>query len=65
MSGALQSHLQLVTAGSMLSCTSGTAGLWHGVFTDPDLPESRQAYELLTRFFDKHLSESSVKESKQ
>ncbi|HEV2284592.1 MAG TPA: hypothetical protein VGR80_01005, partial [Steroidobacteraceae bacterium] len=30
-------------------------GLWHAFFFDPDLPESRQVYRVVVRFFDRHL----------
>ncbi len=30
-------------------------GLRHGFFIDPDLPEPREVYEVVTRFFGKHL----------
>jgi epsilon-lactone hydrolase len=32
-------------------------GLGHGFLYDPDLPESREAYEVIVRFFDKHLGQ--------
>ncbi|ULU27026.1 alpha/beta hydrolase [Dyella terrae] len=31
-------------------------GMWHSFFSDPDLPESRAAYETIVRFFDHHLA---------
>lgn len=31
-------------------------GMWHSFFSDPDMPESRAAYETIVRFFDQHLS---------
>ena len=30
-------------------------GLRHAFFIDPDVPESKQAYEIIVRFFDRHL----------
>ena len=30
-------------------------GLWHAFFVWPDLPESKEAYGLIARFFDRHL----------
>jgi len=30
-------------------------GMWHAFFVDPDLPESREVYDVITRFFDRHL----------
>ncbi|EDX79769.1 MULTISPECIES: alpha/beta hydrolase [unclassified Brevundimonas] len=32
-------------------------GLWHAFFVWPDLPESKEAYGLIARFFDQHLGE--------
>lgn len=31
-------------------------GMWHSFFSDPDMPESKAAYETIVRFFDQHLS---------
>lgn len=31
-------------------------GMWHSFFSDPDMPESRAAYDTIVRFFDQHLS---------
>jgi len=31
-------------------------GMWHSFFSDPEMPESRQAYETIVRFFDQHLT---------
>jgi acetyl esterase/lipase len=31
-------------------------GLWHGFLTDPDLPESREAYQVIADFFARHLA---------
>ena len=30
-------------------------GMWHSFFSDPDMPESRQAYAVMVRFFDRRL----------
>ena len=30
-------------------------GMWHAFFVDPDLPESREAYAVIVRFFARHL----------
>jgi acetyl esterase/lipase len=30
-------------------------GLWHAFFVDPDLPESKEVYGVIVRFFDRHL----------
>jgi len=30
-------------------------GMWHSFFSDPDMPESREAYAVMVRFFDRRL----------
>jgi acetyl esterase/lipase len=30
-------------------------GMWHAFFIDPDLPESQEAYQVIVKFFDRHL----------
>jgi monoterpene epsilon-lactone hydrolase len=30
-------------------------GIWHSFFSDPELPESRAAYDAMVRFFERHL----------
>jgi acetyl esterase/lipase len=30
-------------------------GMWHAFFIDPDLPESKEVYAVIVRFFDRHL----------
>lgn len=35
-------------------------GLWHAFFVWPDLPESKEAYALIARFFDQHLGEPAA-----
>jgi acetyl esterase/lipase len=30
-------------------------GMWHSFFSDPELPESKDAYRVIWRFFDRHL----------
>ena len=31
-------------------------GMWHAFFSDPELPESRQAYRTIVAFFERHLA---------
>ena len=31
-------------------------GMWHSFFSDPDMPESREAYAVMVGFFDRHLA---------
>ena len=54
MSGAAYSHRKLLKAG-VESDLLIYDGLYHGFMTNPDFPESREAYELTAAFFDKHL----------
>ena len=30
-------------------------GMWHAFFSDPELPESQEAYAVTAAFFDRHL----------
>lgn len=30
-------------------------GMWHSFFSDPEMPESREAYAVMAHFFDRHL----------
>lgn len=30
-------------------------GMWHSFFSDPEMPESREAYAVMVKFFDRHL----------
>jgi epsilon-lactone hydrolase len=47
-------HLQLTKAGAE-SHLCIWDGLWHGFVWQPDLPESREAYEIISKFFDRNL----------
>lgn len=39
-------------------------GMWHSFFSDPELPESQQAYRTIVRFFDRHLSAAPQEEAR-
>ena len=54
MSSALYTHSQLVKLGVEAELHVWE-GLFHGFFYDPDVPESRDAYDVMVRFFGKHL----------
>jgi acetyl esterase/lipase len=56
MSGAAFSHRQLLKAG-VESELLIYDGLYHGFMTNPDFPESQEAYKLTAAFFDRHLGE--------
>jgi epsilon-lactone hydrolase len=55
MSAAVETHRRLVKAG-----VEADLHLWDGVghcfFSDVDLPESKEAYDVTSRFFDRHLA---------
>jgi acetyl esterase/lipase len=54
LSTTVHSHIQLLKAG-----VDAQVAIWeamdHGFFGNPDLPESREAYDLIAKFFEKHL----------
>ena len=54
MSSAIYTHSQLVKLG-VDADLHVWEGLFHGFFYNPDVPESREAYDVIVRFFDKHL----------
>ncbi|KRE87088.1 alpha/beta hydrolase [Rhodanobacter sp. Soil772] len=40
-------------------------GMWHRFFADPELPESKAAYAVMARFFDRHLGHALIAASKK
>jgi len=54
MSAAAYSYRRMIEAG-VESALLIYDGLGHGFMTNPDIPESRDAYEITTKFYDKHL----------
>jgi monoterpene epsilon-lactone hydrolase len=54
MSSAVYTHAQLVKAGAEAELHVWE-GLFHGFFYNPDVPESRDAFDVMVRFFDRHL----------
>ncbi|MFL6414549.1 MAG: alpha/beta hydrolase fold domain-containing protein [Bryobacteraceae bacterium] len=54
MSGALYTHTQLVKLGVEADLHAWD-GLFHGFFYNPDVPESRDCYDIIVKFFDRHL----------
>jgi acetyl esterase/lipase len=54
MSGAVYTHTQLVKQGVDAELHVWE-GLFHGFFYNPDVPESRDCYDVIVRFFDRHL----------
>lgn len=54
MSSVLQSQRLLTVAGVETELHVWD-GMWHSFFSDPELPESKEAYAVMAAFFDKHL----------
>lgn len=54
MSAALESHIALTRAG-VDSEIFVWDGMPHGFFINPDLPESKEAYDIMVKFFDSRL----------
>jgi epsilon-lactone hydrolase len=54
MSTALYTHSQLVKLG-VDADLHVWEGLFHGFFYNPDVPESREAYDVIVKFFNRHL----------
>lgn len=58
MSGAIYTHNQLVKRGVDAELHVWD-GLFHGFFYNPDVPESRDCYDVIVKFFDRHLAHQS------
>ncbi len=58
MSSALYTHTQLVKLGVDAELHVWEA-LFHGFFYNPDVPESRDCYDVIVKFFDRHLGHRS------
>ena len=54
MSSVLQSQ-RLLTKAGVETDLHVWDGMWHSFFSDPELPESKEAYAVMVAFFDKHL----------
>ena len=54
MSSALYTHSQLVKLGVDAELHVWE-GMFHGFFYNPDVPESREAYDVMVNFFNRHL----------
>ncbi len=55
MSSAIYTHSQLVKLG-VDADLHVWEGLFHGFFYNPDVPESQDAYNVIVKFFDRHLA---------
>lgn len=54
MSSAIQSQRLLSDAGVDTELHVWD-GMWHSFFSDPEMPESKEAYAVMVKFFDQHL----------
>lgn len=54
MSSEIQSQRLLTRAGVDAELQVWD-GMWHSFFSDPEMPESKEAYAVMVKFFDKHL----------
>ncbi len=54
MSACLRADILLTEAGAVTELHIWD-GMWHGFFIDPDLPESKEAYQVVVRFFQRYL----------
>ncbi len=54
MSSVLHSHALLVRAGVPAELHVWE-GMWHSFFSDPEIPESKEAYDTIVRFFARNL----------
>jgi epsilon-lactone hydrolase len=54
LSAACYTHSQLVKQGVDAELHVWE-GMFHGFFYNPDVPESREAYDVMVKFFDRHL----------
>ena len=54
LSSAVYTHTQLVKNGAVAELHVWE-GLFHGFFYNPDVPESRDCYDVIVRFFDREL----------
>jgi acetyl esterase/lipase len=55
LSSCVESELALRRAGAVTEMHIWD-GMWHAFFVDPDMPESREAYGVIAKFFERHLS---------
>jgi acetyl esterase/lipase len=58
LSSCVESELALRRAGVVTEMHVWD-GMWHAFFVDPDMPESREAFGMIARFFERHLNPES------
>ena len=54
LSAAVHAHALLVKAG-VETDLHVWEGMFHGFFYNPDVPESQDCFDVIVKFFDKHL----------
>lgn len=54
LSNSVYTHSKLVRLG-VTADLHVWEGMFHGFYTNPDVPESREAYDVMVKFFDRHL----------
>ena len=54
LSGVLRAN-EALTEASVSTELHVWEGMWHSFFSDPELPESKAAYAVMARFFDRQL----------
>ncbi len=59
LSAAVHAHALLTRAG-VDADLHVWEGMFHGFFYNPDVPESREAYDVIVRFFDAHLGRDEL-----
>lgn len=59
LSNAVYTHNQLVKRGVEAELHVWD-GLFHGFFYNPDVPESRDCYDVIVKFFDRHLGRAAA-----
>lgn len=59
LSSVVQSHAQLIKAGAE-AYLHIWEGLWHGFMYDVDLPESKELFDVVVRFFSRHLGAATA-----
>ena len=64
MSATLRSN-ELLTEAGVPTELHVWEGVWHSFFSDPELPESKAMYAVVTRFFDRKLGRASASNKRQ
>lgn len=59
LSNSVYTHSRLVRLG-VSADLHVWEGMFHGFYTNPDVPESREAYDVMVKFFDRHLGRSPL-----